>query len=340
MATRFAINGFGRIGRMILRAFFVQEVDGLEPVAVNDITAPETLAHLFRYDSNYGGYPGTVEAGADRLIIDGREVQSLKEPDPAKLPWGDLGVEIVFEATGRFREREAAAKHLKAGAQRVIITAPAKGEDVTLLMGVNHERYDPDSHRVVSNASCTTNCVAPVAKVLDEAFRIEEALMTTIHSYTNDQSLLDGPHKDLRRARAAGLSIIPTTTGAARATGLVLTHLDGRIDGLAMRVPTPTVSVVDLVASVKSEVDVGVVNQAFRVAAGGELDGILGYSEEPLVSVDFKADPRSAIVDGLSTMVVGGRLVKVLVWYDNEWAYSLRCLELARYMAERAGVAA
>ena len=332
MATKVAINGFGRIGRNILRAA-KKSGSKLDFVAVNDITDNKTLAHLLTYDSVHGRYPGTVEAVSDGLKVDGDVLRVLAEKDPAKLPWKELGVEIVFESTGRFTSREDAAKHLEAGAKKVIITAPAKGEDITIVMGVNEKKYDPAKHDVISNASCTTNCLAPVVKVLLEKFGFKRGLMLTVHSYTNDQNILDLPHKDLRRARAAGMSIIPTTTGAAKATSLVLPEVKGKIDGLAMRVPTPDVSVVDLTAEVDQATTVEAVNDAFRAAAGGALKGILTTSDEPLVSVDYIGNPSSSIVDLLSTFVVDQKMVKVLAWYDNEWGYSMRCVDLAHYIA-------
>jgi glyceraldehyde 3-phosphate dehydrogenase len=332
-AIRVAINGFGRIGRNILRAAKKHDA-GLDFVAVNDITDSQTLAHLLRYDSVHGKYPGTVDVSADGLVVDGDDIRVFAEKDPARLPWQDLGVDIVFESTGRFTSRNDAAKHLAAGARKVIITAPAKNEDITIVVGVNHDRYDPASHHVVSNASCTTNCLAPVVKVLLDEFGFRKGLMTTVHSYTNDQQILDLPHKDLRRARAAGLSIIPTTTGAAKATALVLPEVKGKIDGIAMRVPTPDVSVVDLTAELDRPVTVDQLKDAFRSAAKGGLRDILTVSEDPLVSVDYIGHPASAIVDLLSTFVVDDRLVKVLAWYDNEWAYSLRCVDLAAHIAK------
>ena len=333
MATRVAINGFGRIGRNILRAAKKHKA-GFDFVAVNDITDNETLAHLLKYDSVHGQYPGTVEATGEGLLVDGDKLRVTAEKDPAALPWKDLGVEIVFESTGRFTDRDAAAKHLAAGAKKVIITAPAKGEDITIVMGVNHEKYDPKAHTVISNASCTTNCLVPVVKVLRDSFGFRRGLMLTVHSYTNDQNILDLPHKDLRRARAAGMSIIPTTTGAAKATALVIPEVKGKIDGLAMRVPTPDVSVVDLTAEVERNVTVDEVNDAFRAAAAGNLKGILDVSDEPLVSVDYIGNPASSIVDLMSTFVVQDQMVKVMAWYDNEWAYSVRCVDLAKYIAK------
>jgi len=335
VAARVAINGFGRIGRLILRAAIGRKTEDLEFVAVNDLTDAETLAHLFKYDSVHGIFPGDVRTEDDLLHISGEPVRVLSEPDPSKLPWDELGVDIVLEATGFFRSREAAALHLEAGADKVIITAPAKKPDVTIVLGVNSGDYDPASHDVLSNASCTTNCVAPVAKVLHGTFGFERGLMTTIHSYTNDQRILDLPHKDLRRARAAALSIIPTTTGAARAIALVLPELEGKVDGMAMRVPTPNVSLVDLVATVERETNTQEVNEAFRSAAAGELAGILEYSNEPLVSCDYVGNPASSIVDSLTTSVLDGHMVKIIAWYDNEWGYSNRSLELASFVAAR-----
>ncbi|HLU26535.1 MAG TPA: type I glyceraldehyde-3-phosphate dehydrogenase [Longimicrobiales bacterium] len=334
MAIRAAINGFGRIGRNILRAAKRHGAD-IDFVAVNDLTDNETLAHLLAYDSVHGRYPGTVEVTDEGLEVDGDEIRVTSEKDPANLPWKDLEVDIVFEATGRFTKREDADKHLDAGAKRVIVTAPAKGEDITIVMGVNHEQFDPSRHFVISNASCTTNALAPVVKVLLENFGIVRGIMSTVHSYTNDQQILDLAHKDLRRARAAAMSIIPTTTGAAKATSLVIPEIKGKLDGIAMRVPTPDVSIVDLTVEVERNTTVEEVNESFRRAAEGSLKGILAVSDEPLVSVDYIGNPASSIVDLLSTFVVGDRLVKVLAWYDNEWAYSLRCVDLAQYIASR-----
>jgi glyceraldehyde 3-phosphate dehydrogenase len=333
MATKVAINGFGRIGRNILRAAKKHKAD-FDFVAVNDITDNKTLAHLLKYDSVHGKYPGTVEASGEGLLVDGDKLRVTAEKDPANLPWKDLGVDIVFESTGRFTEREAAAKHLAAGAKKVIITAPAKGEDVTIVMGVNHEKYDPKAHSVISNASCTTNCLVPVVKVLQDSFGFKRGMMMTCHSYTNDQNILDLPHKDLRRARAAAMSMIPTTTGAAKATSLVIPELKGKIDGLSIRVPTPDVSVVDLTAELEKTVTIDDVNNAFREAANGALKGILAVSDEPLVSVDYIGNPHSSIVDLMSTFVLQGNMVKVMAWYDNEWGYSVRCVDLARYIAK------
>jgi len=332
MAIRVAINGFGRIGRNVLRAARQTGAEGIEFVAVNDLTDIRTLAHLLKYDSIHGIYPGTVEATETGIRVDGEEVRVLSEKDPAALPWSELGVDIVIESTGRFTNRADAAKHLAAGARKVIISAPAKNEDVTLVLGVNDEMYDPANHHIVSNASCTTNCLAPVVKVLLDSFGFKRGLMTTVHSYTNDQQILDLPHKDLRRARAAAVSIIPTTTGAAKATGLVIPQVRGKIDGVAMRVPTPNVSIVDLTAELERDATVEEINQAFHAAAQGSLRGILEVQEAELVSVDFTGNPHSAILDAASTNVLAG-LVKVMAWYDNEWGYSSRCVDLARFMA-------
>jgi len=334
MALRVAINGFGRIGRNVLRAAKKAGVTDIDFVAVNDLTDTATLAHLFRHDSVHGHYPGTVEAREGALVIDGDEVRVLSEKDPARLPWRDLEVDVVIESTGRFTNREDAAKHLDGGARKVIISAPAKKEDITIVLGVNEEKYDPANHHVISNASCTTNCLAPVVKVLLDEFGFRRGVMTTVHSYTNDQQILDLPHKDLRRARAAGMSIIPTSTGAAKATALVLPEVKGKIDGIAMRVPTPDVSIVDLVCELERDVDAAAVNDALRAAAEGRMKGILAYEEEELVSVDYIGNPASSIVDAPSTAVVAG-LVKVMSWYDNEWGYSNRCVDLARYVGER-----
>jgi glyceraldehyde 3-phosphate dehydrogenase len=333
MATKVAINGFGRIGRNILRAAKKYKAS-FDFVAVNDITDNKTLAHLLKYDSVHGKYPGTVEATDEGLLVDGDKLRVTSEKDPGALPWKELGVDIVFESTGRFTDREAAAKHLAAGAKKVIITAPAKGEDITIVMGVNNEKYEAKNHHVISNASCTTNCLVPVVKVLREKFGFRRGMMMTIHSYTNDQNILDLPHKDLRRARAAAMSMIPTTTGAAKATSLVIPELKGKIDGLSIRVPTPDVSVVDLTAELERNVTVDDVNNAFREAAAKELKGILAVSDEPLVSVDYIGNPHSSIVDLLSTFVVQDQMVKVMAWYDNEWGYSVRCVDLAGYISK------
>ena len=334
MAIRVAINGFGRIGRNVLRAAKKAGVNDLDFVAVNDLTDPGTLAHLLRYDSVHGKYPGTVEVGEASLIVDGDEIRVFAEKDPGALPWKDLGVDIVIESTGRFTKREDAAKHIAGGARKVIISAPAKNEDITIVLGVNEEKYDPANHHVISNASCTTNCIAPVVKVLLDEFGFRRGQMTTVHSYTNDQQILDLPHTELRRARAAGLSIIPTTTGAAKATSLVIPEVKGKIDGVAMRVPTPDVSIVDLSCELERDATVEQINDAFRAASQGRLKGIVDYSDEQLVSVDYIGNPHSSILDGPSTNVVAG-LVKVMAWYDNEWGYSSRCVDLARYVGER-----
>ena len=332
MTVRVGINGFGRIGRDVMRAMRGRE--GLQVVAVNDITSPEVLAHLLRHDSTMGLYPGTVEATEEALIVDGTEVRVLSQPSPETLPWKDLGVSLVIEVSGRFTEAAKARGHLEpGGARKVIIGAPAKGEDITIVMGVNHEAYDPDRHHIISNASCTTNCLAPVAKVLSRRFGIENGVMTTIHSYTSDQRLLDAPHKDLRRARAAAMSMIPTSTGAAKAAALVLPELQGRFQGMSIRVPTPNVSLVDLSATLSTSTTAEEVNQAMREYAEGELKGILGIAEEPLVSVDFQGDSRSSIFDPGCTLMSGDRLVKVLSWYDNEWGYSCRVVDLAELVA-------
>ncbi|MBA4548264.1 type I glyceraldehyde-3-phosphate dehydrogenase [Thermoactinomyces intermedius] len=327
------INGFGRIGRNVFRA--MMNHPELEVVAVNDLTDSKTLAHLLKYDSVHGKFDGEVAATENGFSVNGREIKVLAERDPAQIKWADYGVDIVVESTGRFTNRDDAAKHLIGGAKKVIISAPAKGEDITIVMGVNHDKYDAASHHVISNASCTTNCLAPFAKVLHENFGIRRGLMTTVHAYTNDQQILDLPHKDLRRARAAGQSIIPTTTGAAKAVSLVLPELKGKLNGFAMRVPTKNVSVVDLVAELDQEVTVEQVNEALRKAAEGELKGILNYSEEPLVSVDYNGDPHSSTIDALSTMVLEGNMVKVVSWYDNEWGYSNRVVDLASYIASK-----
>ncbi len=333
MAVKIAINGFGRIGRNIYRAALNEgEIDF---VAVNDLTDAKTLAHLLKYDSILGELKADIKAGEDSIIVNGKKIKVLAQKDPAQLPWKDSGVEIVVESTGRFRDKEGASKHLRAGAKKVIITAPAKGEDITIVMGVNENKYDPGKHHILSNASCTTNCLVPVVKVLLDNFGIKRGLMTTIHSYTNDQVMLDFPNKDLRRARAAALSMIPTTTGAAVAVSKVLPELKGKMDGLAVRVPTPNVSLVDLVAEVGREVTVEEVNAALKKAAEGELSHIMDYCDLPLVSRDFNGNPKSAIVDADSTKVTDGTLVKVLAWYDNEWAYSCRVIDLIKYISNK-----
>ncbi|MFY9174301.1 MAG: ArsJ-associated glyceraldehyde-3-phosphate dehydrogenase [Peptococcia bacterium] len=328
---KIGINGFGRIGRNVFRA--AEGRKDLEIVAVNDLTNAMTLAHLLKFDSVHGTFPADVQVKNDAIIINGREIKVLAEKDPSKLPWGELGVDLVVESTGRFTNAENAKAHLEAGAKKVIISAPAKGEDLTIVMGVNEEKYDPEKHHILSNASCTTNCLAPVVKVLHDKFGIRRGFMTTVHSYTNDQQILDLPHKDLRRARAAGMSIIPTTTGAAKAVTLVLPELEGKLNGFAMRVPTPNVSVVDFVADLLKDTSVEEINDSLKEAAAGPMKGVLGYSELPLVSRDYNGDPHSSIVDGLSTMVLDGNMVKVVAWYDNEWGYSCRVVDLAAYVA-------
>ncbi len=337
MTTRIAINGFGRIGRNVVRAAHRMGVTDLELVAVNDLTDAKTLAHLMQYDSVHGRFTGTVAVDPDGLVLNGKPVRVLAEKDPAALPWKALKVDMVLESTGRFTDRDSAAKHLAAGARKVVISAPAKQEDLTVVYGVNHEAYDPAAHHVISNASCTTNCLVPVVKVLLERFGLVRGYMTTVHSYTNDQSILDLPHRDLRRARAAALSIIPTSTGAAKATALVIPEVKGKIDGVALRVPTADVSIVELVCEVKQATTVDAVNAAFREAAAGPLAGVLAVSDEPLVSVDYIGSLASSTVDALSTAVVDGTLVHVSSWYDNEMGYSARCVDLLRYMAGRGG---
>jgi len=336
MAIRVGINGFGRIGRNVVRAAKAMKAVELDFVAVNDLTDTKTLAHLLKYDSVHGRFPGEVGARADSLSVDGNSMKVLSEKDPAKLPWKDLGVELVLESTGRFTDRDQAALHLSGGAKKVIISAPAKKEDITIVYGVNHEAYDPGKHHVISNASCTTNCLVPVVKVILDRFGFVSGFMTTVHSYTNDQVILDFPHKDLRRARAAALSIIPTTTGAAKATSLVLPELKGKIDGVSLRVPTPDVSVVALTCVVQKTTSADEVNNAFREAAkSGALKGLLAVSDEPLVSVDYIGSLQSSTIDALSTTVVGGTLVNVTSWYDNEMGYSARCVDLLRYVGSR-----
>jgi len=335
MMTKIGINGFGRIGRLTFRTINQYQKDKLEVVAVNDLTDTQTNAHLLKWDSTYGPYPGKVEASEDTIIVDGKKVKVLSERDPASIPWRDYGVDIVIESTGLFTDATKAAAHLQGGAKRVIISAPAKNEDVTIVLGVNEDKYDPAKHKVISNASCTTNGIAPVVKVLHDNFGVNKGLMTTIHAYTNDQRILDVFHKDLRRARAAAINIIPTTTGAATAVTIVIPELKGRLHGLAFRVPVVTVSVIDFVADLDREVTVEQVNQAFQTAAKGPLAGILEYCQEPLVSIDFKGNPASSIVDALSTMVIGGNMVKVLAWYDNEWGYSCRLADLAAYIIDK-----
>ncbi|NLN40509.1 MAG: type I glyceraldehyde-3-phosphate dehydrogenase [Clostridiales bacterium] len=335
MAVKVAINGFGRIGRNAFKVAVEKYADKMEIVAINDLTAAKTLAHLLEFDSLFGKFEGTVEVKDDALVVNGKEVKIFAERDPANLPWKELGVEIVIESTGIFRSKETAGKHIEAGAKKVIISAPAKNEDITIVMGVNEDKYDPANHHIISNASCTTNCLAPFAKVINDKFGINKGLMTTVHSYTNDQRILDLPHSDLRRARAAAESIIPTTTGAAKAVALVLPELKGKLNGFAMRVPTPTVSVVDLVVELAKPATAEEINAALKEAAEGPMKGVLGYEERPLVSVDFKKDPRSSIIDAPSTMVIGDNMAKIVSWYDNEWGYSNRIVDLVNYIAEK-----
>ena len=338
MTTRVGINGFGRIGRQVFKAIRDDYGDELQVVAANDLGSIDMMAHLLKYDSNYGRFDGTVETSKKGLKVDGKEIRFLAERDPAGLPWNDLGVQIVVEATGVFRDGKKAAAHLEAGAKKVIITAPAKpadSVDFTVVLGVNDDQYNPDNHHVISNASCTTGGLAPVAKVLNDSFGIERGLMTTIHAYTNDQRILDLQHSDFRRARAAALNIIPTTTGAARALKLVIPDLDGKLDGFALRVPTPTVSIIDLVAVLAKPASVEKVNAALRSASEGPMKGILGYEEEPMVSMDYKGDPRSSIVDAALTVMMGDQMVKVVTWYDNEWGYSVRVADLAKLLSDK-----
>jgi glyceraldehyde 3-phosphate dehydrogenase len=333
MVTKIGINGFGRVGRQVLKAVIENHAGSLEVVAVNDLADTKTNAHLFKYDSNYGIYKGTVEAKEDAIIVDGKAVKVISERDPSKIEWSKYGAEVVVESTGLFTDGPKAAAHLKGGAKKVIISAPAKEEDITIVLGVNEGKYDPGKHNIISNASCTTNCIAPVVKVLHETFGVEKGLMSTIHAYTNDQRILDQVHKDLRRARTAGMSIIPTTTGAAKAVTMVMPELKGKIHGMAYRVPTTTVSVVDFVAELSKNVKAEDVNAALKKAAEGPLKNILVYCEEPLVSVDFKGNPASSIVDALSTMVIADNMIKVVSWYDNEWGYSCRVADLVKYIA-------
>ena len=335
MTTRVGINGFGRIGRLVLRATKERYPDKLEIVAVNDLTDAKTNAHLLKYDTTYGGYPGHVEAGNGDLVVDGRSIRVFSERDPAKIPWSEMGVDLVVESTGLFTDAEKAGGHLEGGAKKVIISAPARGEDLTIVLGVNEHLYDAASHKIVSNASCTTNCFATMVKVLHDSFGVEHGVMSTIHSYTNDQAILDQRHSDLRRARAAAANIIPTSTGAARAVGLVLPELNGKLDGIAFRVPTITGSITDFVATVSRDVTVDEINAAYQEAADGKMKGILEYSDEPLVSSDFKGNSHSCIIDGLSTMVMQGRMVKVMGWYDNEWGYSCRTADLCALIADK-----
>ena len=335
MTTRVGINGFGRIGRQVLRAINERHAEALQVVAINDLTDTATNAHMFRYDSNYGIYPGTVEASDDSIAIDGQEVKVMAERDPSQLPWADHGVDIVVESTGFFTDASAAAGHMEGGAKKVIISAPATGEDATIVLGVNEGTYDPDSHHVISNASCTTNCIATMTRVLHDAFEVKRGLMTTVHSYTNDQKILDQVHSDLRRARAAAVNIIPTTTGAAKAVGLVLPELNGKIHGMALRVPTPTGSVTDFVAEIGKSATEEDVNDAYRAAADSHMAGLVEYTEEPIVSSDIIRNPHSSIIDGLSTMSMQGNMVKVVGWYDNEWGYSCRTADLAAFLADK-----
>jgi glyceraldehyde 3-phosphate dehydrogenase len=332
MAEKIGINGFGRIGRLVFRVISQHYSDKIEVAVVNDLTDANTNAHLLKYDSNYGIYPGEVRAKDNLIVVDGRDTKVIAERDPAKIPWKDYGVDVVIESTGLFTDATKAAAHFQGGAKKVIISAPAKGEDITIVLGVNEEKYEPKKHHVISNASCTTNGIAPVVRVLHDNFGVNKGFLTTIHAYTNDQRLQDMYHKDLRRARAATISIVPTTTGAARAVALVIPEIKGKLDGVAFRVPVPTVSLCDFVADLNKEVTVEQINKAFRDAADGKLKGILEYCEEPLVSVDFKGNQHSSIFDALSTMVLAGNMVKVLAWYDNEWGYSCRLADLAVYV--------
>jgi glyceraldehyde 3-phosphate dehydrogenase len=335
MAIRVGVNGFGRIGRQVVRALREQNVADVTVVAVNDLTDTKTLAHLFKYDSVHGIYEGEVSAGDGRIVVDGEEITVLSEKDPTALPWKKLGVDIVLESTGRFTKATEAAKHIAGGARKVVISAPAVGEDLTVVLGVNEQKYDSAKHNIISNASCTTNCIAPMVKIVRDAFGFKHGSMTTIHSYTNDQSILDLPHKDLRRARAAALSQIPTTTGAAKATGLVIPEVKGKIDGISVRVPTPDVSLTDLVVEVERATSADEVNAAFRAAADGPLKGIVAVSDEPLVSVDYVGNPYSCTLDSKTTFVIDGTLVKVCGWYDNEWGYACRCVDLLRFVGAR-----
>jgi glyceraldehyde 3-phosphate dehydrogenase len=335
MGIKVGINGFGRIGRPVFKIALEKFGEDAEIVLINDMTSPKTLAHLLKYDSTYGVYDGEVSATENSIIVNGKEIHISAESDPAKIKWGEYGVDVVIESTGRFTSKQAAMKHIEGGAKRVIISAPAKDEDITIVMGVNEHLYDPEKHIIISNASCTTNCLAPMAKVLHEKFGIVKGLMNTIHSYTNDQRILDQPHEDLRRSRAAALSIIPTTTGAAKAVALVLPELKGKLTGMSLRVPTPTVSVVDLVAELEREVTAEEVNSALKAASENELKGILEFCEEPLVSIDFKGSAYSSIIDALSTMVIQGNMVKVISWYDNEYGYSSRVVDLIKYIANK-----
>jgi len=335
MAAKIGINGFGRIGRLALKAISQHYSDKLEVAIVNDLTDAKTNAHLLKYDSTYGIYPGKVEAKDDAIVVDGRETKVIAERDPGKIPWKDYGVEVVIESTGLFTDATKAAAHFQGGAKKIIISAPAKNEDITIVLGVNEDKYDPEKHNIISNASCTTNCIAPVVKVLNDNFGLTKGLLSTIHSYTNDQRLLDMYHRDLRRARAAAINIVPTTTGAAKAVALVIPEVKGKLHGMALRVPTPTVSLCDLVADLDKEVTVEQINQAFKTAAEGKLKGILEYCDEPLVSTDFKGNQYSSIYDALSTIVIGDNMVKVIAWYDNEWGYSCRLADLVIYILSK-----
>ena len=334
MSTRIGINGFGRIGRQLLKAIMYEYEGEIEVVAVNDLSSPHSLAHLLKYDSTYGGFDADVDSTDDAIIIDGNEIKVFSERDPASLPWGDNGVEIVIESTGIFTDAEQAKAHIDAGAKKVIISAPGKNEDLTVVLGVNEDQYDPAKHHIISNASCTTNCLAPVAKVVHDNYGIRRGFMTTVHAYTNDQVILDAQHKDLRRARAGAMNIIPTSTGAARAVALVIPELKGKFDGFALRVPTPTVSIVDFVCELEKNTSVEDLNNTFKEAAAGDLAGILDFTDEPLVSTDFRMDPHSAIIDGLSTMAIDDNLVKIIAWYDNEWGYSCRVADLTSMIAQ------
>jgi len=335
VVTKIGINGFGRIGRLTLRAVNQYQNGKLEIAAINDLTDTKTNARLLKWDSNYGRYPGKVDAGEDSIIVDDKEIKVLSERDPGNIPWQDYGIDIVIESTGLFTDATKAAAHLQGGARKVLISAPARNEDITIVLGVNEDQYDPKKHNILSNASCTTNCIAPLVKVLHQNFGVNKGFMTTIHAYTNDQRIMDMFHRDLRRARAAAMNIVPTTTGAARAVGMVIPELKGKINGLAFRVPVSTVSIVDFVADLDQEVTVEQVNQAFQSAAEGPLNGILEYCQEELVSIDFKGNPASSIIDAPSTMVIGGNMVKVLAWYDNEWGYSCRLADLAAYVVDK-----
>ena len=335
MVTRIGINGFGRIGRLSLRTINQYQADKLEVAVINDLADTRTNAHLLKWDSTYGAYPGEVAAADDSITVDGHTIKILSERDPASIPWADYGVGIVIESTGQFTDATRAAAHLQGGAKKVLISAPARNEDLTVVIGVNQNQYRPDKHNIISNASCTTNCIAPIVKVLHQNFGIDKGLMTTIHAYTNDQSILDTIHKDLRRARSAGMSVIPTTTGAARAVTQVIPELEGKLNGMAFRIPVPTVSVIDFVADLSKKVSIEEVNRALREAAEGALSGIMIFCQEELVSIDFKGNPASSIIDAPSTMVVGDNMVKVIAWYDNEWGYSCRLADLAAYVADQ-----